>query len=121
MPQVLGGNKKQYYKLLAKAKIVFSANQQETFGIGAVEGLFFGTIPLVPNRLSYVELYDPLFRYKNLKDAKEKLKYFLSNYNTKKVQKIITNNKNKIRKQSLESIDKMAEVIKDESDAIQSR
>ena len=39
---------KTYPTLLAKSKIVFSANLQETLGIGAYEGSPVGALSLVP-------------------------------------------------------------------------
>jgi glycosyltransferase involved in cell wall biosynthesis len=48
--------KKQYHELLAKSKLVFSANLQETLGISWYEGALVGTLPMVPNRLSYSEM-----------------------------------------------------------------
>lgn len=57
-------SKAEYYdNVLSRAKIVFSANLQETLGIGVFEGLASGAIPLVPDRLSYVEMYSEGFRH----------------------------------------------------------
>ena len=55
--------KNEYHNLLGEAKIVFSANLQETLGISAYEGALVGAIPMVPNRLSYVEMYPNEFKY----------------------------------------------------------
>ena len=52
-----------YHKLLAKSKMIFSANLQETLGISPYEGALLGVIPFVPNRLSYVEMYDDKWKY----------------------------------------------------------
>jgi glycosyltransferase involved in cell wall biosynthesis len=50
--------KSQYHQLLAEAKIVFSANLQETLGISScAEAPILNAIPLVPNRLSYREIF----------------------------------------------------------------
>ena len=48
--------KDEYHKLLAKSKLVFSANLQETLGISWYEGALVGTLPMVPDRLSYSEM-----------------------------------------------------------------
>jgi len=56
-------NKIQYHMLLASAKIVFSANLQETLGISMYEGTLVNTIPLVPDRLSYSEMFTSIFKY----------------------------------------------------------
>ena len=52
--------KPQYHEELARAVAVFSANQQETLGIGVYEGLLCGAVPIVPHRLSYPEIYPTL-------------------------------------------------------------
>ena len=55
--------KDAYHRLLAESKIVFSCSLQETLGIGCYEGALLGSIPLVPDRLSYTEMYDTEFKY----------------------------------------------------------
>ena len=57
--------KHEYHTLLGQAKIVFSANLQETLGISMYEAALVGAIPMVPNRLSYQEMFDDEFRYPN--------------------------------------------------------
>jgi glycosyltransferase involved in cell wall biosynthesis len=55
--------KDQYHRLLGESKIVFSANLQETLGISCYEGMLVGAVPVVPDRLSYQEMYGGLFKY----------------------------------------------------------
>jgi hypothetical protein len=55
--------KHEYHKLLGRAKIVFSASLQETLGIGCYEGALVEAIPMVPDRLSYSEMYYEGFKY----------------------------------------------------------
>jgi hypothetical protein len=55
--------KDEYHTLLSEAKIVFSANLQETLGISCYEGALLGAIPMVPDRLSYQEMYMYHFKY----------------------------------------------------------
>jgi glycosyltransferase involved in cell wall biosynthesis len=55
--------KAEYHKLLGEAKIVFSANLQETLGISCYEGALVNAIPMVPDRLSYQEMYYEGFKY----------------------------------------------------------
>jgi hypothetical protein len=45
---------------------VFSANLQETLGISCYEGALVGAIPMVPDRLSYTEMYKDQFKYPSL-------------------------------------------------------
>ena len=55
--------KNEYHNLLGEAKLVFSANQQETLGISWYEGCLVQAIPMVPNRLSYSEMALEDFKY----------------------------------------------------------
>ena len=55
--------KHEYHTMLAKAKMVFSANLQETLGISWYEGALVGAIPMVPDRLSYSEMALDEFKY----------------------------------------------------------
>lgn len=86
-------SKHEYHTLLGKAKMVFSANLQETLGISPYEGAIAGAVPLLPKRLSYVEMYDDMymypsnwtidmesyFKYKNL--LIERIRHMMYNYN----------------------------------------
>jgi hypothetical protein len=55
--------KNEYHNLLGEAKLVFSANLQETLGISCYEGAIVDAIPMVPDRLSYSEMYYDTFKY----------------------------------------------------------
>ena len=55
--------KNEYHNLLGEAKMVFSANLQETLGISCYEGAVVDAIPMVPDRLSYSEMYYDTFKY----------------------------------------------------------
>jgi len=56
-------SKEQYHQLLAEAKVVFSANLQETLGISCYEGALMNASPFVPDRLSYTEMYPDRYKY----------------------------------------------------------
>jgi hypothetical protein len=83
-------SKHEYHELLGKAKMVFSANLQETLGISCFEGMLVNALPLVPDRLSYKEMYDDPFKYPSNLTAEsgivnydlvaERIKYMMSNY-----------------------------------------
>jgi hypothetical protein len=85
--------KDEYHKLLGEAKIVFSANLQETLGISAYEGILVDAIPMMPDRLSYTEMYDEQFLYPSdwteswesylrfKPKVIERLRYYMTNYN----------------------------------------
>jgi len=55
--------KNEYHNLLGEAKMVFSANLQETLGISWYEGALVNAIPMVPDRLSYSEMALKEFLY----------------------------------------------------------
>jgi glycosyltransferase involved in cell wall biosynthesis len=56
-------SKNEYHNLLGEAKLVFSANLQETLGISWYEGALVDAIPMVPDRLSYSEMALDEFKY----------------------------------------------------------
>ena len=55
--------KNEYHNLLGEAKLVFSANLQETLGISMFEGAIVNAIPMVPDRLSYSEMFADTWKY----------------------------------------------------------
>jgi glycosyltransferase involved in cell wall biosynthesis len=55
--------KNEYHNLLGEAKLVFSANLQETLGISWYEGAVVDAIPMMPDRLSYSEMAFDTFKY----------------------------------------------------------
>ena len=55
--------KNEYHNLLGEAKLIFSANLQETLGISWYEGAIVDTIPMIPDRLSYKEMGIEEFKY----------------------------------------------------------
>lgn len=63
----------QYAALLSLGDIVVSTALHEFFGIAVVEAVRAGCIPLLPNRLSYPELFNTefLYRDKSLADTLE--------------------------------------------------
>ena len=103
--------KSEYNKLLQQSKMVFSANLQETLGIGCYEILMAGGIPLVPNRLSYKEMYDDIFKYptaltssfESYEQNKDmligKIETLMENFMALEVQEAIKNNKEKLETQ----------------------
>ena len=103
--------KKEYNELLETSMMVFSANLQETLGISCFEILCAGGVPLVPNRLSYVEMYDDMFKYPSSLTADwdsyiqhkdmliGKIKTLMENFYSHEVQSAIKDNKQKLLEQ----------------------
>jgi hypothetical protein len=73
-------SKLEYHAVLAQSKVAFSAALEETFGIAMVEATCRGCIPLVPDRLSYQEMYPAEYRYRSLEEAHTKCEWFLRHY-----------------------------------------
>ena len=53
--------KDEYHTHMAESKIMFSANLQETLGITSYEAALVGTLPMVPDRLSYSEMWSTAY------------------------------------------------------------
>ncbi len=68
----------EYLSLLQRSDIVVSTALHEFFGISIVEAVHYGCIPVVPDRLSYPELYPKKYRY-NESGLVEMLAYYLEN------------------------------------------
>lgn len=62
-------DKKSYYELLKRSKVCFSSAMQETFGIAMVEAHNLGCYCVVPDRLSYPEVFPFMDRYKDFEGA----------------------------------------------------
>lgn len=85
--------KNEYHNLLGEAKMVFSANLQETLGISWYEGAITNAIPMVPDRLSYSEMALPEFKYpsewtedyasyrKHRGEVVDRIRNYIENYN----------------------------------------
>jgi len=85
--------KNDYHNLLGEAKMVFSANLQETLGISWYEGALVDAIPMVPDRLSYSEMAlgefkypsewtEDYFAYRKYRGLLvDKIRHYMENYN----------------------------------------
>ena len=78
-----------YAKWLWKCDILPVTSNQDFFGISIIEASFCNTIPILPNRLSYPEIFDKKSNsnifYENNELLKNKLKTYLINHNYKKI------------------------------------
>lgn len=72
--------KDEYYKLLAKSKIVVSFALQENFGYGVAEATYLGCVPVVPNRLVYPEFYSAETLYETYSQCVELVDHILDNW-----------------------------------------
>lgn len=114
--------KNQYHEIMIKSKIMFSCSLQETLGIGAMEAILVGTIPLIPDRLSYSEMYLDFFKYpsewtvswdnylKHKEDIKELIKHKIDIFYLEETDKIINEQKEILLKNYLQA-DKMYNII----------
>lgn len=66
-------DRQEYCRLLCQGDIVVSTANHEFYGMAVLEAVRSGCHPLVPNRLSYRELFAPAFRYEDV-DFAQKLR-----------------------------------------------
>lgn len=66
-------DKEEYYQILNRSKIAVSCARQETWGIAMQECLFCDCFPVVPNRLSYPEMYVSEFIYNSTEELVDKI------------------------------------------------
>ena len=76
--------KEEYYKTLGKCKIAISTSDQETWGIAMQECVASGCIPLVPDKLSYREMYHKRYRYTDYFDLIALLQSYIVLFDTNK-------------------------------------
>ena len=85
-------DRKTYLELLQKCDIAPVTANHEFFGLSVLEAAASGVIPILPNRLSYPELFPPVefdeIFYEH-GELKPKLEYMLSNYRNIDRQKIM--------------------------------
>lgn len=71
-------NREEYFKLLARSKVMISWAEQETFGYSTVEAMALGNFVIVPNQLSYRETVPRHCRYNNEKEIPILLENFMN-------------------------------------------
>ena len=82
--------KTEYHELLQRAKFAVSFADQETLGISMYESACAGACPIVPGRLSYVEMYDPMFkRADSVDDAVNAILKFEQEDMTQSIEKLV--------------------------------
>jgi glycosyltransferase involved in cell wall biosynthesis len=64
-------DRREYCRLLSQGDIVVSTANHEFYGIAVLEAVRAGCRPLVPDRLSYRELFAPAFRYEDADFARQ--------------------------------------------------
>ena len=70
--------KAEYWDILHKSKIMISFADHENWGIAVQEALFAGCFVILPNKLSYVELYNPIIRYNCAMDLFQILEHVIA-------------------------------------------
>ena len=61
--QKMNLNKAEYYSQMGKSMVIFSCALHENLGISVMEAVLTGSVPIVPDRCSYSEMYLPEFKY----------------------------------------------------------
>lgn len=77
--QAFDRTKYQYYSMLAHARVMVSFSLQENFGYSTCEAITLGCVPVVPNRLSYVEYVPKEYRYDTFDECVALVAKYLEN------------------------------------------
>jgi hypothetical protein len=80
--------KDKYYDELAHHTVAVSFADQETFGYAMLEATALGCYPLVPDRLSYQEMYPRKFRYQTHEELIGKILQFENERNDEEVREL---------------------------------
>lgn len=97
IPMEEGLSKGDYYKLLGQSRIVFSSAKQETFGYGTLEAVTLGCKPVVPDGLSYKEMYPIRYRYRSLAEAEQLIWELMNEPDAMEELKIIKESDNAVK------------------------
>lgn len=73
-------SREEYFKVLAKSKVMVSFADQETFGYSTLESMALDNIVVVPNKLSYVETVPRGYRYDSKEECFNMVYNALTNY-----------------------------------------
>lgn len=111
--QELGLSKSDYYKLLAKCSIAVSCADHENWGIAMQEAIMLHVLPIVPDKLSYKEMYKWNLRYGSYrlmhKMVAAAIEWFTANPNSWDDDSL--SNRDKIILDGKNAIPKMLEII----------
>jgi len=111
--KLICNTKEKYYDILQASKIAVSFSRQETWGIAMQESVMSGCIPLVPNRLSYEELYPRPFRFKTFDECVDKIINILRDEKQEKYfRKYLNKLQNKMILDGSQAIKNMLDCIK---------
>jgi glycosyltransferase involved in cell wall biosynthesis len=75
--QEIKRTKQEFYELLNRSKIAVSFALHENWGIAMQEAVLCGCIPIVPDRLSYREMYPDHYRYDDFGYAVDAVKCYM--------------------------------------------
>ena len=84
---------KEYFENLSKSKILLITAHEDTFGYQIVDAIMNSCIPIARNDFAYPELLSAEYLYENETELIEKISYFLTGDNYKKVPKLLCENK----------------------------
>lgn len=104
--------KENYYKTLQESEIAISFAEQETWGIAMQEALFLDCVPLVPDRLSYKEMFPQELRYTSEHNLRQCILRYLNDEEYKnRLIDIKNSTKVKLLKRGEEAIDNMIKEV----------
>jgi len=102
----------KYIETLASSRIAVSFAFQETWGIAMQEAVLCDCIPLVPNKLSYPEIFPGVFRYDNLREGEHQLQYFMTKSGQRAARIPLGKTKLNIIEKGTSAISKMVKIMR---------
>ena len=73
-------SKSEYFNLLSKSKVMYSASLQENFGFAVLEGCSLGVTPVLPfNNTDYKYIYPKEFLYRTFEESVDLVEKYLKN------------------------------------------
>ena len=78
---IINATEEQKNNILKRAKIFLNTSEYDTFPLTIPEALSYGLVPIAHNSGGPAEYLQKDFLYNNNKEAKEKVKIFMENYN----------------------------------------
>lgn len=110
--KLVAKTKSEYYEILGRAKVAVSFARQETWGIAQQEATLSGCIPVVPDRLSYAEMYPGAFRYSDIEEVAAMVVEFGTRYDAWASSAVMQSTQGVFRRSGADAVAQMVAVMR---------